>query len=506
MVRRLLPLVVVIAAGCATTPPPQAWPDDSPAVQMQVLNRVSWGANRSSYAEIAKLGSARWLEQQLAPQPGRMPPEVQARIDAMTISQRPVAELAADLERKRLALQGAAPEDRKAERQALQEELQGLARETQTRMLLRALHSPNQLEEHMTWFWMNHFSVFQYKGPLRALVADYEERAIRPHALGRFRDLLGATVRHPAMLIYLDNARNAANRINENYARELMELHTLGVGGGYTQRDVQELARILTGFGINIDREMPNIRPAMRSQYVREGLFEFIPGRHDYGDKLLLGRTLRGRGTAEVDEALDLLARHPSTARFICRKLALFFVSDDPSAALVESLAATFRSSDGDIAAVLSKLFSSAEFSASLGTKFKDPVHYVVSAVRLAYDDKIILNAGPMIGWLGRMGEPLHARPTPDGFALTRTEWASAGQMATRFEIARTLGYGAAGLFRAEGPQPAERPAFPQLANALYYDSMQKALAQPTRKALDSAASPQEWNMLLLASPEFMNR
>ncbi|HXL75476.1 MAG TPA: DUF1800 domain-containing protein, partial [Burkholderiales bacterium] len=285
-------------------------------------------------------------------------------------------------------------------------------------------------------------------------------------------------------------AKNAPKGLNENYGRELMELHTLGVDGGYTQRDVQELARVLTGFSVNIDREMS----------------KFILGRHDYGDKLLLGRTIRGRGAAEVDEALDLLARHPSTARFICRKLALFFGSDDPSAALVERLAATFRSSDGDIAAVLRELFASPEFRASLGTKFKDPVHYVVSAVRLAYDDKAILNAGPMINWLGRMGEPLYARPTPDGFALTRTEWASAGQMATRFEIARTLGYGAAGLFRAEGPQPAERPAFPQLANALYYASMQKTLAEPTRQALDSATSPQEWNMLLLASPEFMNR
>src|SRR2546422_7311634 len=234
-------------------------------------------------------------------------------------------------------------------------------------------------------------TLFPYTTLFRALVADYEERAIRPHALGRFRDLLGATARHPAMLIYLDNAQNAANRINENYARELMELHTLGVDGGYTQRDVQELARILTGF------------------VVREGWFEFIPGRHDYGDKLLLGRAIRGRGAAEVDEALDLLARHPATARFLCRKLALVFVSDDPSEVLVERLASTFPSSDGDIAAVLRELFPSAEFSASLGTKFKDPVHYVVSAVRLAYDDKGILNAGPLINWLGRLGGPLYA-------------------------------------------------------------------------------------------------
>src|SRR2546428_2949905 len=482
------PFLLLLVASCAGT-------GNAPSARgeaLLLLNRVTWGANPSSARELARIGPARYLEAQLQPaQEAALPPEVQAQVDAMTISQRPVDQLAKEMESRRKGLDLLRNDDeKKAAQQAYQQELTRLGREAAARMLLRALYSPWQLREQMTWFWMNHFNVFQYKANLRVLVADYEERAIRPHALGRFRELLGATARHPAMLIYLDNAQNAANRINENYARELMELHTLGVDGGYTQRDVQELARILTGFSVNVDREMP----------------KFIPGRHDYGDKLLLGRTIRGRGAAEVDEALDLLARHPATARFICRKLALFFVSDDPSDVLVEQLAATFRSSDGDIAAVLRELFASAEFRASLGAKFKDPVHYVVSAVRLAYDDKAILNAGPMINWLGRMGEPLYPRPTPDGFALTRTEWASAGQMATRFEIARTLGYGAAGLFRAEGPQPAERPAVPQLANRLCAGSMEKTLAEPTRQALDSATSPQERNMLLLASPEFMNR
>src|SRR6266550_5074571 len=454
------PFLLLLVASCAGGPGDALVPG-SHADDLLLLNRVTWGANPSSAREFARMGPERYLEAQLQPaQEAALPPEVQAQVDAMTITQRPVDELAKEMESRRKGLDLLRSDDeKKAAQQAYQQELTRLGREVAARMLLRALYSPWQLREQMTWFWMNHFNVFQYKANLRVLVADYEERAIRPHALGRFRDLLDATARHPAMLIYLDNAQNAANRINENYARELMELHTLGVDGGYTQRDVQELARILTGFSVNIDRETPNIRPAMRSQYLREGLFEFIPGRHDYGDKLLLGRTIRGRGAAEVDEALDLLARHPATARFICRKLALFFVSDDPSEVLVEQLASTFRSSDGDIAAVLRELFASAEFRASLGTKFKDPVHYVVSAVRLAYDDKAILNAGPMINWLGRMGEPLY-----------------------------------------------ERPAFPQLANALYYESMQNTLAEPTRSALDNATSPQEWNMLLLASPEFMNR
>jgi len=476
--------------------------------QLLVLNRVSWGASSLSARELADAGTDRFLERQLHPAlQDALPQEVRAQIDAMTITQRPVTQLAAELENGRRSMDSiAGVEEKKAAQQAYQQELTRLGREASARMLLRALYSPNQLLEQMTWFWMNHFNVHQFKANLRVLVGDYEERAIRPHALGRFRDLLAATARHPAMLIYLDNAQNAANRINENYARELLELHTLGVEGGYTQRDVQELARILTGHGVNITGEPRNIRPAMQAQYVHDGLFEFIPGRHDYGDKELLGRRIRGRGIAELDEALDLLARHPSTARFICRKLAVYLVSDDPPAPLVERMAGTFRSTDGDIAATLQVLLESEDFAKSLGTKFKDPVHYVVSAVRLAYDGKVILNPGPMLNWLNRMGEPLYARATPDGYPMTRAEWASPGQLATRFEIARALGYGATGLFKSEGPQPTERAAFPQLSNALYYESLQGILGDSTRQALDKATSPQEWNMLLLASPEFMNR
>jgi uncharacterized protein (DUF1800 family) len=203
---------------------------------------------------------------------------------------------------------------------------------------------------------------------------------------------------------------------------------------------------------------------------------------------------------------LDRLSRHPATARFVSRKLALYLLSDTPPDALVERMAQTFLSSDGNIAATLQTLFESAEFAQSLGSKFKDPAHYVVSAVRLAYDDKPILNAGPMINWLNRMGEPLYGRQTPDGYPVDEVAWASPGQMAMRFEIAKAIGSGSAGLFKSDGPQPTERPAFPQLANALYYQSLQKTLSAPTRQALDQANSPQEWNAFLLASPEFMNR
>jgi uncharacterized protein (DUF1800 family) len=308
------------------------------------------------------------------------------------------------------------------------------------------------------------------------------------------------------MLRYLDNAQNASGRLNENYARELMELHTLGVDAGYTQADVQELSRVLTGHGVNFTGEDRQLRPAVKAEYVRAGLYEFVPGRHDYGAKTLLGEPVRTRGAAELDEALDRLSRHPATARFVSRRLAQHFVADAPPPELVERMAAAWRASGGDIAQVLRAMLAHPAFEASLGGKFKDPHQYVVSAVRLAYEERTILNAAPMLGWLQRLGQMPWSRQTPDGWPLTRAEWSSAGQMAVRFEVARAIGYGAAGLFRTESPDATERPAFPQLANALYYGSMQKTLGASTRKALESAGSPQEWNLLFLSSPEFMSR
>jgi len=358
----------------------------------------------------------------------------------------------------------------------------------------------------MTWFWFNHFNVHQYKANLRAMVADYEETAIRPHALGRFRDLLEATLRHPAMLRYLDNADNAANHINENYAREIMELHTLGVGSGYTQKDVQELARILTGVGIDANPTPPKLRPDHAADYRREGLFEFNPNRHDYGDKVFLGHAIKGSGFGEVEQALDILARAPATATHISRELAVYFVSDNPPQALVDRMAHAFQRSDGDIAATLDTMFHSPEFKASLGAKFKDPVHYALSSVRLAYDDRVILNTSPIQNWLSRLAEGLYNHETPDGYSMTEAAWDGPGQMALRFEIARQVGSGGAGLFKPETPGAAEQPGFPTLQNALYYNGLSATLGGRTQTALGQAVSPQEWNELFLSSPEFMHR
>ena len=510
---RLLPtalMSVLLLAGCAATEPAVQAGHRAPASAAQdiaMLDRVSWGVSGGSVRQLQQQGWNAWLQAQLHPRKSALPPAVQAQIDAMTISQVPLDQLVMSVEQKRKDAAGVLDDMAKQQAQKeYQQELNRLAREAATRSLLLDVYAPNQLQQQLSWFWLNHFSVHQGKHNLRAMVGDYEANAIAPHALGKFRDLLGATVHHPAMLRYLDNEANAVKRINENYARELMELHTLGVNGGYSQADVQELARILTGVGVNLGPETPKVKPALQAQYVRRGLFEFNPNRHDYGDKQFLGQTVKGRGLAELDEALDRLSRSPATAHFISGKLAQYFVGDNPPEALVARMAATFRHSDGMIADVLQTMFTSPEFRQSLGKKFKDPMHYVVSAVRLSYDDKPILNAGPMLNWLSRMGQPLYGRQTPDGYPLTDASWASPGQMTTRFDIARTIASGSAGLFKTDGPQPQEKAAFPQLASALFYQSLQPGLSPATRQALEQAASPQEWNTFLLSSPEMMHR
>jgi uncharacterized protein (DUF1800 family) len=354
----------------------------------------------------------------------------------------------------------------------------------------------------MDWFWLNHFSVYQSKANLRWLVGDYDERAIRPHAFGHFKDLVLATLEHPAMLQYLDNNQNAAGHINENYARELMELHTLGVGGGYTQNDVQQLARVLTGVGVNAG-DPPKLKPEWQRLYRRSGAFEFNPARHDFGTKVLLGHSIAAGGFGEVEEAVTLIVRQPACARFISLELARYFVADNPPPPLVERMAQTFMHTDGDIAAVLHTMFLAREFNASLGGKFKDPMRFVISAVRFAYDGRPITNTRPMLNWLNGLGEAPFGRQTPDGYPLTEAGWASSGQMSRRFEIARAIGAGSAGLFDAEAGTTATATGFPQLSSRLYFEAVEPFLAAHTREALNSANSQQEWNTFLLSSPDF---
>ena len=284
--------------------------------ELGLVNRVTWGVSAATAADLQRLGRRDWLQAQLhAGTDAALPAGVQASIDALSISRTPFETLVGEAESLRLdsvAMAKRASDDgaRQDARRAYQQSLTRIVREAATRSLLRDVYSTNQLQEQLTWFWFNHFNVHAYKANLRVMVGDYEDRALRPHALGRFRDLLIASATHPAMLRYLDNAQNAAGRINENFARELMELHTLGVDGGYSQRDVQELARVLTGLGLARGDAPPRLRPEWQTLFMRQGLTEFNPARHDMGEKTVLGQRVDGRGWAEVLGELDRLAAH----------------------------------------------------------------------------------------------------------------------------------------------------------------------------------------------------
>jgi uncharacterized protein (DUF1800 family) len=333
-------------------------------------------------------------------------------------------------------------------------------------------------------------------------VADYEARAIRPFVLGRFRDMLGATAKHPAMLHYLDNERSvvagyepprAARRfladkpvlkagmptgLNENYARELMELHTLGVDGGYSQRDVTELARILTGWGIDQRKAL---------QGGTGDLFHFDANKHDRGDKTWLGQTVAGSGQAEGERALDVLAAHPATARHIAFQLAQAFVADEPPPSLVVRLAEIFKASGGDLKAVTHTLIRSEEFWSreAAGAKFKSPYQYLISSLRAV--DAPLNNPALLMQALAQAGQPLFGAATPDGYKNTAAAWRNPEALMQRVQLATTL-----------STRSAVKP------EALLA-TLGAAVSEATRKTLSGEPSGQQV-ALLLASPDFMRR
>lgn len=471
------------------------------------LDRVTFGADSATLARFRELGKRRFLDEQLHPKQDALPAEVSAQIDGFDVMKTPSATLLAQVRDQYRQINDMPDGDAKQEaRKALQKQGNGYAQEAQASELLHAIYDENQLREQLVWFWLNHFSVFQDKGRVRWLVADYARNTIRPHALGKFRDLVLATLKSPAMLEYLDNAQNARDKINENYARELMELHTLGVDGGYTQADVQNLARVLTGVGVDFDGQPRKVRPALQPYYLHEGIFEFNPNRHDFGDKQLLGTSLHGGGFDEVEKAVDLIVSQPACASFVSTRLAKYFVADDPPPELVKAMARTFRRTDGDIAAVVKTMLESKAFTASLGKRYKDPTQFLVSAMRLAYDGKPVPNPRPLVNWIGQLGQAPFGRITPDGWPIADSEWSSSGQVAKRFEIARAIGSGANHLFDLDEDGKRTRGGFPQLTTPVYYATIEPTLGPKTRDALAQATSQQEWNTFLLASPEFNYR
>jgi uncharacterized protein (DUF1800 family) len=318
--------------------------------------------------------------------------------------------------------------------------------------ILRAVYSQRQFEEVMTDFWCNHFNVFVGKGLDHLMLTSYERDVIRPHALGKFEDLLVATTKSPAMLFYLDNWLSVgpnseqglgipahpglywhpslkpgkrASGLNENYGRELMELHTLSVNGGYSQRDVTEVAKVFTGWTID--------KPA------EGGGFKFDPRIHEPGPKFVLGHKIKPKGEGEGLEVLHRLATSPQTAHFISLKLAERFVSDDPPPALVDRMAKTFLKKKGDIREVLNTLFHSPEFwdETTYRAKVKTPLEFVASAVRATGAE--IDDAQPLVGQLNRMGMPLYGAQPPTGYSMKAETWVSSSALLNRMNFALAL-------------------------------------------------------------------
>jgi uncharacterized protein (DUF1800 family) len=331
-----------------------------------------------------------------------------------------------------------APPDLRRKLQLTAGPQQVVARDLAEGKLLRAVYSNRQLEEVLTDFWYNHFNVFIDKGADRYLVTAYERDVIRPHVLGKFRDLLEATAKSPAMLFYLDNWESVGSNpaqgkpgavprrgLNENYGRELLELHTLGVDGGYTQKDVTEVARCFTGWSIN--------RPQMG------GGFKFNANAHDSGEKLVLAQKIHAGGIEDGERVLDMLARHPATAHFISRKLAMRFVADDPPASLVDRMAQTFLKSDGDLRAVMKTLLESKEFWSvgAFHTKMKSPLELVASAVRAGNGD--VDYARSLADLVAQMGEPLYRKLEPTGYSNSGKEWLNSAGLVARMNFAVNL-------------------------------------------------------------------
>jgi uncharacterized protein (DUF1800 family) len=418
---------------------------------IHILNRLGYGPTPEAVAHVKEVGIDRYIDEQLHPDSIAEPAELTQRLATLDTQGLSPAQLFIDYGPLLPALNGGVkptPEEAKARRQ----HAQIIVQQAQAARVWRALYSRRQLQEVMVDFWFNHFNIFANKGLDHLWIADYENAAIRPHALGHFRDLLMATAHSPAMLFYLDNqlntapgspgAKGDATGINENYAREIMELHTLGVDGGYTQNDVIALAHILTGWTLNRGSLRLGSGPATW----------FDPARHDFTEQVFLGRRIPAGGQEQGVAAIDMLAKSPATARHISSQLAQYFVADQPPPALVDRLTQRWQQTDGDIAAVLKTLFTSVEFRNSVGEKYKTPYQYVLSATRAA--GLAVNNPRPLMNNMARLGEGLYLCQTPDGYKNVEDAWLSPD--ATTLRIAFATGIARGNLPLKEPPPSIE--------------------------------------------------
>src|SRR6266571_599146 len=402
---------------------------------LHALNRLAYGPRPGEVDSVARFGVMRWIERQLDPD----------HIDDKPLERREHAFKILDYDRGDLAQRY---RDAQRERQRMQRELaqtgdsvrpdkiegpmrefRELGGELQQLAIVRATLSERQLREVMVDFWTNHFNVFVGKGADRFLLPSYIEQTIRPRALGRFEDLLIATAESPAMLFYLDNWESVTLGLNENYARELLELHTLGVDGGYAQQDVINVARIFTGWSIKRPRQ--------------GGDFEFHEWAHDEGEKQVLGvRFQAGHGMDEGIRLLKLLANQPATMHHVSHQLCERFVSDDPPDGCVDDAVAAWKRSGGDLREVLRAIFTSPDFWAprTLGGKVKTPLEFVVSAARVVGADP---DTNPRLAQLvARLGEPLYLHVAPDGYPEKQDAWVNSGALLDRMNAAVALAAG----------------------------------------------------------------
>jgi uncharacterized protein (DUF1800 family) len=436
-------LGIATAIGCLAIPITEsAFAETATQAEaLHVLNRLAFGPRPGDVERVMKTGVDNYIDEQLHPETIPMPAELNDRLVKLCQGETSQADLITTYRKvSKAAMEdgtGGAPGGGLAMRNALYKKMAIHFGELR---LIPAIESPRQLEEVMVDFWFNHFNVVAGKGLDHVLIADYEHRAVRPYAMGRFRDLLSATAKHPAMLFYLDNwlsvsptadgraripgTRKPVAGLNENYAREVMELHTLGVDGGYSQADVTTLARMLTGW--SFDPRHP----------VNGDTFRFFANLHDYSDKVWLGRAVPVKGLAEGEWALDVLASSPATARHISYELAQYFVSDDPPPELVDRLTQRFLATDGDIRALLEALFKSSEFRnpANFGAKFKTPYQYVISVVRASGVE--VNNVRPLLAAMNRLGMPLYGCQSPDGYKNTQEVWLNPDALAQRISFA----------------------------------------------------------------------
>jgi len=488
--RRPLALFAAALLASLAQAPARAAPLSADQQAVHVLNRLAFGPRPGDVERVERMGVQAWIEQQLHPASIALPAVLDARLRALDTVNRGAGDSVAEF----VDLQRQVRDEDEGAKQRRRMAQARVASQAAEARLLRAIESPRQLEEVMVDFWYNHFNVFSGKGVDRALVTSYERDAIRPYALGNFRDLLGATAKHPAMLYFLDNVvsskpdapggKGKARGLNENYARELMELHTLGVDAGYSQKDVTELARMLTGWTYD------------QRRLIRSGeTFRFDARRHDGGAKTWLGHPIPaagsgeglGEGLREGEYALDVLAMHPATAYHVSWQLAQYFVSDTPPPALVVRMSRTWLDTGGDIRAVLEALFTSPEFMSSeaAGAKFKTPYQFVVSAVRASGDP--VVNVAPLVSTLAQLGMPLYGCQTPDGYKNTQDAWLNPDALTRRIGFAAALADGRLPLERASASAPARAPEPPQ--NLAGSDAMPPALSAPPR-APDPTPAP----------------